>query len=402
MTRNVSRAMIVAFALMTTSSTGQTDVSAGRLGDDYKSAVAELTSHWDGFQVDDPAALPALDRSWSLFADWLAEWRTQYPQATPDLIEAAAKSLNPTLALDIVPLDAADDLVAMHDGETGTVFVLHRADDGFAVAWELRGAWKDWGLKYPVLRAWSSVSADDGCRTRVPENQWTSCGPLFAEIARLPDDEKGRPRFAVSGEYAAVAGFTVGMQMSVWTWDGKNASPALAYSYDHLLDDSPVFALKGDVLTVREKREFISFGACGACEGKQVEHRFRIGPAGVADLGSVSSAPELEAIDAVMTRAIHGEITDGLASPEAMAALRPAVVTARADTSPGETTSFGDYATPDIRRIVNGVTTVCFSSDESGPLKFTLKPKGSGFFISAVQPLELGPKGEIPCAGDHD
>jgi hypothetical protein len=402
MTRNVSRAMIVAFALMTSSSTGQTGASAEQLGGDYRSALSQLTPHWDGFQVDEPRALPALDRTWSLFAEWLAAYRTQYPQATPDLMDAAAKALNPSLRVDIQPLDASADIVATHDGETGSVFILRHTDGSFVVAWELRNAWKNWGLEFPVLRAWSSVSADDGCRSRLPENQWSSCGPLFADIVRLPNDGHGNARFAVSGEYAAVAGFTVGMQMSVWTWDGRNAKPSLAYAYDHLLDDGAAVALVANVLTVREKHEFLSFSACGACEGKQVEHRFRLDPEGVADLGSVSDAPELAAIDAVLTRAVHSEPADDLATPEAIAALHPAVASARADAATDEPASFGDYAAPDIRRVVNGTTTVCFTSDESGPLKFTLKPKGSGFFITAVQPLQWGQKGEIPCAGASD
>jgi hypothetical protein len=399
MTRNVSRALIVAFALTASSSTGQTNASADQVGSDYKVALTQLTPHWDGFQVDDPAALPALEQSWSLFAEWLAAYRTQFPLATPDQIATAAKGLNPSIVLDIQPLDASNDIVAIHDGETGTVFILRHNAGGYAVAWELRNAWRDFGLQYPVLRAWSSVSADDGCRARVPENQWTSCGPLFAEIVRLPGDAHGNARFAVSGEYAAVAGFTVGMQLTVWTWDGKTATPSLAYAYDRLLDDSAPVALSGNVLTVGEKHEFLSFSSCGACEGKQVEHRFRLDSDGVTDLGSVSSAPELAAIDAALTRAINGEPTDALASPQAMAALHRTVMVAKADTVPGETPSLGDYSAPSVQRVVNGATTVCFASDESGPLKFTLKPQGSGFFITAVQPLQSGAKGESPCAG---
>jgi hypothetical protein len=402
MTRNVSRAMIVAFALMTSSSTGQTNASADQVGSDYKVALAQLTSHWDGFQVDDPNALPALEQTWSLFAEWLAAYRTQFPLATTEQIATAAKSLNASIVLDIQPLGPANDIVAIHDGETGTVFILRHSESGYAVAWELRNAWRDFGLKYPVLRAWSSVSADDGCRTRVPENQWTSCGPLFAQIVRLPDDDRGNARFAVSGEYAAVAGFTVGMQLTVWTWDGKNAVPSLAYAYDRLLDDSDAVARNANILTVREKHEFLSFSSCGACEGKQVEHRFRLDPEGIADLGSVSSAPELAAIDAALTHAMNGEPTDGLVSPQAMAALRPALTVAKADAAPGETPSLGDYSAPDIRRVVNGATTVCFASDESGPQKITLKPRGTGFFIAAVQPLQWGAKAEIPCAGSDE
>jgi hypothetical protein len=136
---------------------------------------------------------------------------------------------------------------------------------------------------------------------------------------------------------------TVGAQISVWVWDGVTAHVQVARDYITTLMPTNGTRFEGDILTVRQKQDFRSFlSAAGPSPGRQVDWIVRITPVGIEDLGERSAVPQLDAVDELLDRVIHGKPAADLAAPAAVDGARRIVATARAMVSDKE---WKDYPT---------------------------------------------------------
>ena len=237
---------------------------SGRIRSDYLAVKAELHRHIEFFSLDSDPGTPALvERQWSLGADWMAAWLATHPEET---CAKAMADLGVEGDIDCVRLDANSFLTIAVSDPVGNAFILTRSDGRYRKAWstadrltglddpEQAGLLKDWHL------------GDD----ETHESHWRNRF-LLASVDSLPPDAAGHARFALHALYQYGAGATMAEQLSVWSWDGAAAHPLIAHGFAQSLDEGGGWSLEGDLLKVREKREYRTFHSSGAGPGRQVE-----------------------------------------------------------------------------------------------------------------------------------
>jgi hypothetical protein len=352
-------------------------------------AADALAPHTDGFGIYDASGSAPLDAYWAALTDkalahlngggtaeTLAKAMAQGDDASADAV---------TLAPGLVGL-------SLHYGEMGDVLLLARRGARFAVAWDAAKPDASAIRRFPVLAAWTPAAAAATCRSRAKGDDKYGCGALSGGFLRLPADRAGHVRFAIDATYAQAAGETVAGQLSLWSWDGKAATPLLAKTFIKMIEGPYGASLAGDVLTVREKGDFKTFFTCGACEGRTLDWSVRIGPDGLTDLGEKSFVPELDAVDGVLDAIRHGAPTAALASDQVVAVLRPfvrqAVEEARND--PNHFFSLVMLETHGVTRR-GGATTLCFSTDtvvdaRNRPFLFAIRSKSGHLFLEHAAP----------------
>lgn len=366
--------------------------AAAEAAGDFRSATAALGKHVDDFdELDDAPGSPSLlERQWEALRTVSARWLDNHPNASSSALEAAVKALKPMdMEAHAVRLDAHSWLVAASINEIGTVFILARGEHGFRAAWAIDRP-ETWASRPSGrLAAWLPENARGSCRSNATGKRYLECGPLFARIGLLPS-RAGRG-FYVDGEYAQVAGATVGGQLSVWSWDGGRARPVFSHGYAYMADQPWTVRFKGDLLEIRSKEIQRHLYACGACEGRQVVSTFRVSRAGAVPLGRHSLTPELDLIDEVYDRIAHKRPTGDLASPAATALMAAQLRRGDADFKPKTPEDRGVgmigawRVTPwgDKRRL-------CLETDEGGRAVFTLQPSRKGLRIGSAVALPVG------------
>jgi hypothetical protein len=347
----------------------------------YVANKSSLKPHFDGFSIDDDPGAPALfDRHWSLARDWLVDYLNAHPSAREGDLEWWIGRLDSELSAHILRLDDPSFLIAIHDGEAGNVFIAHKGDEGYQVAWRIDApAPRDLALS-SLLAAWYPARAALGsCRTTTPEEAWGTCGPLSGGIGKLPDGATGERRFFVDATYAQVAGATVGGQLSIWQWNGTTARLLLANHHGYMIDQKEFMRLEGDLLRVRIKDGWRTFSSCGMCEGRQMDWTFRVGPDRVEDLGKRSVMPELDLIDDLFYRLQHRLPTKNVASPRVVKTIL------RFDPwIPGDTENLSAMLEQDAIVHRGNKTDVCFGTDTIPAYLFTLEPGPAGLRATGV------------------
>ena len=295
-------------------------------------ATAEHTRRNDGFFLDAAPGSPRLlEVQWAAVRRWSQAWMNDRPDASEAQFEAAAKH-DAGLEVSAVRLDRTSLLIGAQVDELGTAFVLRRAADGgfvAAMAIDEPGTWGGGGP--PDLAAWRSDRASFSCR--IATKAGPICGPLAPQLLRLPDEADGARRFAVLGSYAQEAGATQGFQLSVWRWDGRAATPLLAFAFAQMADN-PVIAGQGPAsLVLHAKDDFKRMFACGSCSGRQVEITVAL-PAQGASRGAMRSlVPDLDLVDDLYDRLFRSQPYADLATDQAAQALATTVKARREDAS---------------------------------------------------------------------
>ena len=335
-----------------------------------RSAQAELNLSWDGFHTKGARGNRALAAHRAAVRAWIADFLSHHPQATSSEIDHAIKAIEPLLGASLIRLDRDSVLVASQIDETGDVFILVARGGDYVPAWSADQAGQDFRGSMVSLGAWSVAAANEACRDRTPERPWGNCGPLYARVGILPPDVAARRRFFVDATWAQEMGATVSGQLSLWSWDGAMAKPLLVRTYGYMVDQSEGVRLEGDVLKARVKQEYRSFFDCGACDGRQLDWSFHIAPDRVSDLGKRSVTPEMDAVDRLLRTIGLRLPAVGLASPQAVAALKQRI--------PRRTLSEANQAF--LGMVVDhSVTgsgpsrTLCLATDQGGTLQFELK-----------------------------
>jgi hypothetical protein len=349
------------------------------------SAEKALHDHFDGFALDDSAGAPALmEASFAAVRRWAANYLTAHPATSAAAFSDAILKVAGDAS--VVGLGGGAFLIAQPDGEAGQVFIVAPGPGGAQTAWTAAQAGQAAGPT-SMLRAWIAASAQDSCRDKVAQTAWMTCGPLRADIARLPDRADGKARFFVDATYSQRAGATMGAQISLWTWDGHTASLDLVGPYEWEVDQPVRTHLEGSLLTIHEKGTFKTFFSCGSCEGRQLVWSFKLGPAGVQDLGKRSLEPDLDLVDALIDRAVRKAPAGDIASPAAAAVVGKAVEGIRHQFEPGD-------AHPLVGMLmgwnVRGPAThriVCVAIDGLGQFDFAVAGMGQARRVATVTPL---------------
>lgn len=354
----------------------------------FHAADSALASHSTGFSLDDDPQAPALlEREWSVLRQWSVDYLDRHPGANEQDLVSAIGGLDRNLSVEALRLDPRSYLVAAGRDEIGTVFIVTAAADRFAVAWSIADPAASRQQGMDMLAAWSTDKARESCR-REPSENWRDCGPVHARLGRLPDQRDGTRRFYVDGTYAQAAGATVGAQLSIWEWSGRSAEPLYTILYGYMADQPVGTRVDGDLLMIRAKEEFHSFFACGSCEGRQIDLIIRIDPDGIADLGKVSTMPELDLIDMFFDRIIAGKSAADIASPAAVTVAAAKVAGIRRedadlkDDLPALGMLMGWKATTAGQR-----TRVCIATDAGGTFLFTIEAVDGKGRIATVADL---------------
>jgi hypothetical protein len=202
-------------------------------------------------------------------------------------------------------------------------------------------------------------------------------GPLIGQVWPLPTDAHGRPRFYVNAYAAALAGGTSSFQLSIWSWDGREARPLLVDSYLASFDTRGGVTFDGTVLRVATKESFKTFYSCGQCAEPVGEWRVRVTPEGVEDRGRRHVVAELQLVDELYDRLGRRAPAAELATPAVIAAL---------------TDEMGD----DLRGMLMGwslqrkgeATELCLSIlDGPGTYVFTIVQRHGRPYVTGVRPL---------------
>ena len=284
----------------------------------YQAARVELRKHLvDDFWIDnDPRSPELLARQWSLAGQWVAAWLSNRPSVSPDDVKTAILELAPGTNADSLACIALNDttFLVTGPGPIGNVFIVTRSGRGYRLAWSTAQHQESIGKQDGVIAAWRPENARQG-------NRGPDRGAVIPRLGRLPADANGHPRFYIDGIYAQSAGGTVGAQISIWLWDGVTARPLIARNFTYMIDQAVGTRMEGDLLKVQQKEFFQTFFACGGCEERQTDWILRIAADGIEDLGDTPVVPELDTIDELFYRLIHGKSVAGMAAPEALARI---------------------------------------------------------------------------------
>ena len=347
--------------------------------------LTELSKHSDGFSVDgSPESTKLLKAEWSILEQWATSYLRSYPAATPAELEKSIKAVADGFGVTAVALDRKTIMVSVAQWEIGTVFLEADRGSGFEVVWRIADSAEGAPKGFEALGAWSPVRATSECRA---QPNGGACGPVHAQIGKLPDDIHGNHRFYVDGHYAQATGFEVGAQLTVWRWDGRKAVPQFVKLYTYM-DDQKWFVRQDDnALHVNVRRWFRSFYACGSCEGRQMDWAVAILPDRIEDLGERTTTPELDLVDALFTKLFDRQSVSDLAEPSVATTLQAKVNTARADALAGHyPPSMGMLMS--WKAVEHGDRkTLCMGTDNAGTFEFEITGDGDHPRIMTVKDL---------------
>ncbi len=382
--QNVVLSITLAMAAFTNSAQPQSKLEQVYI--EYRTASAELQKHLvDEQWIDgDPQSPKLLSNVWQLAAEWVATWLNERPTATVGDLKTAMAAVAPSETPDCLALDDNSYLVAA-PGPIGNVFIVARAGDHYRLAWSTAQPQESSGRQTELLAAWRAENARHGGRGPY----WAAsgrAGPVIHRLGSLPKDGQGHARFYIDGIYAQGAGGTVGAQTTVWAWDGDAARILAARDYAFMIDQHVGTRFEGNLLKVQQKKNFRSFFSCGSCEERQTDWVLRITPDGVEDLGENVVVPELDSVDELFYRLIHGRSAADLATPAVVQAAREVLRQARSLSSKEEWRKFPSLGMMEWTIAKDRDETIlCVGTDDGGPNLFRLKPTGGHFFITEMR-----------------
>jgi hypothetical protein len=375
----------------------------------YRDAAKVFKDHTPGdfLHDDSPVGISALRGMWSASAEAVIQLILRNPDATAKDVEAVLCEL-PSSDCDCGEKEGAQRsavqlgphlfLASQFSGEAGTVFIVGMRGGKVALLWSIDSAAPEKADPQGLLGAWKAERAGGRCREKDSGHPPGTCGPLYADVGVLAPDASNRPRFYVDAGYAQFMGATVGHQTSVWRWEGDAARLLWIDCHDFMIDQKLRTEYRNDVLTIGEKDEFRSFYGCGSCEARQMVRRLRLTPAGIEDLGKISTTPELDLIDELFWRLANNVPTGDIAAPEVSRLLIPQIAAAKDDSRKIDPKWFSIGMLDDVSIRRDGeVEHVCFTVDgDIGRLYFTLhdSPGTQPRIVKVSQPT--GEFGDCP------
>ncbi|MGP8260726.1 MAG: hypothetical protein ACLQM6_12330 [Acidobacteriaceae bacterium] len=377
---------------------------------EYAKAYQTLRAHsgqYDFFHDGTPEAIAATQQMWSAVADFISEQRKHDPNVSvaslnhslclltaeplpPEAIQETAEQQCEERrgdANEVVDLGQHLLLVSPSVGESGTVFLLGEREGKDAVLWSIASAGPQRLDPDGLIGAWKAERASGTCREKTADKDWVACGPLYANVGKLPPDDKGRTRFYVDAGYEQGMGATIGKQTSIWQWDGNHAELEWIGSYEFMIDQAVGTSFDEDkgTLVIGEKGEFRTMYDCGQCIERPMEQRVLVTKLGVEDLGVRSLAPEMDAIDEFLWRLSHGLPTSSAASTQAAQLLRSQVLEATRESRKIDKTFYSVGMVSDVTRLTKAGAEVCVDSDDLGVLIVQMRRTANGgYFITHI------------------
>ena len=341
---------------------------------------------WDDMPDATVSAREAVTREWAILEELIGAKLSANRSTNLDF---GLKDLS----VAVVPLQPDTDLVSAEIDGLGTVFVAQRKNGAYRPVWRIGDLSASTIAAYPSLAVWSAANATHAC----PRS--SACGPMSPFSARLPDDAEGRPRFYINASYSEAMGIEVGYQLSIWTWAGDAAVPALAGTYEQSLEVPTDLQVREQTLSLRAKDDFQTFFVTAPEPGRQMIWTISLAGTGARDLGRKSAVPELDIVDEMFGRILQGKQSNDLASAQARSVLQRETWKAIDDAGPGEVSllaSMGELWTSDVRRSGSN-TALCFASDNIGPLRFDMKQANGRLFITHVKFPKAEPGNPEAC-----
>jgi len=197
------------------------------------------------------------------------------------------------------------------DFSTGTFIVAARQANGhFQALWNIKLLAEKHYLERDEIGRWVHLVG------RAYYN-----GPLdVRKILPIRAAANGNPRFMVDA-YQGADGGTILAQLSIWEWNGTEATPVLIKTYEYAADYF-AFQFDGENLRIATKEDLQSFSSCGMCPEPRGIWKLRITPSGVQDLGHQFRTPEFNWADQLLSKVEKGENVSDIANPKVVSALQ--------------------------------------------------------------------------------
>ncbi|MDE2183530.1 MAG: hypothetical protein KGJ78_10970 [Alphaproteobacteria bacterium] len=363
----------------------------------YAEALAALDAKCDEFcgygingSLEERRALDAL---WDATQDWTVAYLSDRRKIDLRKINTDLVNRHAHERTNIAP----DAIFALQPGLygvlsswewTGNVFLVEKHEGRFRVAWDIRKA--DAGA-FPVLKAWHTDRARNDCEKDGNASR-DVCGPIIGnEIKLLPRDGDGRVRFALLATYGQLAETTVAGQLSIWTWDGTAPRIQWAKRYTYNFEDAS-WRQHGELLKIRATGWWRMFFACGTCIGRQMNWTIRIGPHRIDDLGMTPVVAELDALDEIFYRVWKHLPADDLATSKVQETAAKIITEREAEEAswPKDGSGNKDYlylgmlAGLPKTTSERGGHSICFITDDSGPLRTRFENRAGALFATEM------------------
>lgn len=328
-------------------------------------------------------------RMWELAEDWTLATLSERPAIPARELAAAIRTISPdpvpgedrgrgALDAEAVQLangESAAYAIALHFGKDdillGTVLVVSRTPaTGYRVSWRIRDVPIDERARKGELERW-----------KFSGHGWHD-GPLNGAILRLPDRTSGQARFVVRGVSRTDVGFNCPGQVSVWSWTGATAELDLVGMYDAPGFSAP-FEFRGDSIRVRVATPSTCFVPCGSCPGPMSTWLIRVDGNGVKDAGRVPDDPELDALEALLTRVEAGKDASDLAAPEVVRYFSSEFAADHERYGKDDGCYVGMIQSWKVKR-AGSTSLLDFWADRLYPLTIHLERRAAGFFVTQI------------------
>jgi hypothetical protein len=364
---------LLAASLLALISTGDPHASRDELLRAQFRDVSAQLGEYNGGPVDD--AYRAL--SIQLFGV-VHEWAVHVLESQPDVTDvdlaheiqriAAGDALPSVTALRLSPGPDAAWVMSYSPPWLGTFFVVTREDGRARVAWDVKDAARD-ETGSVEIRRWGDL--EPGYHD----------GPLEGTVHPLPAAANGNPRFYVDAITLPFMGQSRPGQISVWEWNGREATPVFMKTYDTSWTIYKVTE-DGDRLRIAVQQPAQTFFTCGSCgtSGEPTgSWTLRITPEGVDDEGRRWDHPELALLDELVVRVRDGKGASDLAATSVVRTLRSWL---RAQSDPGE---FPLLMVSGYEVVPQGAGSVLDLASDAVELKLTLVRRHGRLYATALR-----------------
>lgn len=368
------RTAILIWLLMTANlSAAYAGSSLKEIRSEFDRVTGEITPRSNGpIQDMESSAYSDLIRSlWSIVADWCVTYLNSHPMTSAGQLVKHLKRLN--VDSSVVQLTGGDNaayVIAPSWGWGGTFFIIAKEGSLYGVVWKI-----------------TDVS-DKHFHLRDDLGQWSYYvpgfhdGPLSGVVFALPPSAIGHPRFYVDGITLPSVGLEKPGQISVWEWDGTQATCLFVKNYPtHGLSHSVIF--KRNSLLIHVNEEFRTFFNCGSCDpGPYAIWKLQVDPDGIREVETKPVHPEIRTVDELLERILHHEDATELASPEVIQKLNSHFF------QPGE---IGDIdslgmGTPTVSH--RGKMSIVHLSSDNLHAFFHMHRRNESFFVAEVKVLD--------------
>lgn len=342
-----------------------------------------------GLRLDMQATLKSV---WPLVGEWAAAFLDRHPRAPAAALGESFRQLGPTTAcpeneygdwrwlrVSAVQLVSGRDAayaVATDQTFSGTVFVVSRQKGGrFRVAWTVKDVPRQ-GIEESEKIAWKEGIRD-----------WED-GPLHGGVTLLSRSANGHARFMVDASPLGIVvmGCTQTFQLSLWEWDGSQASPLLMKPYCRSICDDDVgrrgHGWQGDTLRLPVKGRLATMSPLGGDVHPRAVWMIRVTGAGVEDLGEEWDEPDLRFVDGVLARVLRQEDTaDVIDTGVAVDLYRRLAPIAHLPDAP----NLGSYGSFAVRQAGDGrVATMKGGARGEVAIEFTIVEREGRRFVTAA------------------